>query len=207
MCRNRYRTSEPVDFQTPNFALNCADVPRVEQGLMPTERITLQRLVPLDDETLAPARDAIMRGNPQPPSVILDFMYGAAAYKHWQGGPAIAQVMNERHEDYLKIPSCPTDPDPSYDNGEEDIANDSQDEDYGPSGSKHRKEHYRSTTSDGMLRAMDDVLALSMWIKGNTRESLAAERQKREELAEARAQEAGRLKAQQWVNASFLTQN
>ena len=31
-----------------------------------------------------------------------------------------------------------------------------------------------------------------MFIKGNTLESLAAERQKREELAEARAQEAGR---------------
>ena len=143
-------------------------------------------------------------GNSPPPSVILDFAYGAAAYKLWKGGPAIAQVMGKRHEKYRNIPRRPTVPDPSYDNGEEDVASDPQDEDYRSPSSKHRKERYRSTTSEGMLRAMDDVLALSMWMKGHTRESLAAERQKRQELAEARAQEAGRLKAQQWVNASFL---
>ena len=62
----------------------------------------------------------------------------------------------------------------------EDVESDPQDKDYRPSGSKHRKKHYRSTMSDGVLRAMDDVLALSMFIKGNTLESLA--------VAEARAQ-------------------
>ena len=45
-----------------------------------------------------------------------------------------------------------------------------------------------------MLRAMDEVLALLMFIKGNTVELLAVERQKEEELAEAHSQEAGRLK-------------
>ena len=54
-----------------------------------------------------------------------------------------------------------------------------------------------------MLRAMDDVLALSMFIKGNTFESLVAQRQKREELAEARVQEAGRLKAERLINATW----
>jgi hypothetical protein len=167
---------------------------------MPPERITMQYLVPLGDEFAIPPFDAIMRatGNSPPPAVILDFMYGAAAYKHWRSGP-ILQVLQERHAKYRNLLPHPSVPDPSYDNSEED---DPQDKDYRPPGGKHRKEHYRSTTSEGMLRAMDDVLTLSMWIKGNTRESLAAERQKRAELAEAHAQESGRLKAQEWINAS-----
>ena len=151
------------------------------------------------------AYDALMMGtgNSPPPAVILDFMYGAAAYKCWHSGAAIDQVMKERYEDkYRYIPTLISE---SSDRGEEDAESDPQDKDHQPSDSKRRKAHYRSTASEDLLRAMDDVLALSMFIKGNTPESLAAERQKREELAEARAQEAGRLKAQQWVNATWAS--
>ena len=167
---------------------------------MPTERLTMQYLVLPRTRDITYAYDALMMGtgNSPPSAVILDFMYGAAAYKCWHSGAAIDQVMKERYEDkYRNIPTLISEP--SDDRGEEDAESDPQDKDHRPSGSKQRKEHY----SEGLLRAMDDVLALSMFIKGNTRESLAAERQKREELAEARAQEAGRLKAQQWVNATW----
>jgi hypothetical protein len=169
---------------------------------MPPERLMIQYVVLPKSRNLISASDARMMGtgNSPPPAVILDFMYGAAAYKHWHSGPAIDQVMKECHGDKVRdIPHIPTVPylsDPSS----EDAASDSQDEDYRPSGSTHRRAHYRSTMSEGMLHAMDQVLALSMWVKGNTVESLAAERQKRQELAEAHAQEAGRLKVQQWVN-------
>ena len=43
-----------------------------------------------------------------------------------------------------------------------------QDKDYQPSGSKRRKKHYRSSMSDGMPRAMDDILALSMFNQGKS---------------------------------------
>lgn len=46
--------------------------------------------------------------------------------------------------------------------------------------------------SDGMLRAMDDVLSLSMLLKGSTSESMAAERQRREEKT-------SKVKVQQWM--------
>ncbi|KAF8323658.1 hypothetical protein F5887DRAFT_1025889 [Amanita rubescens] len=46
-----------------------------------------------------------------------------------------------------------------------------------------------------MLRAMDDVLALSVLVKGTTPELMAAERQKREEAEEL-------PKVQQWMQSS-----
>ena len=103
--------------------------------------------------------------------------------------------MKEHYEDtYQSITSSiPMAPDLSDDSGEEDVPSDPQDKDYQPP-SKHRKTHYRSTMSKDMLCAMDEVFALSMFMMGNTVQSLAAERQKEEELAEARSQEAGRLK-------------
>ena len=154
---------------------------------MPTERITMQYLVLPSDQFLSPAFDARIggTGNSPPPCVILDFMYGVAAYQHWHSGTAIDQVMKKRYEEKYRNISILTVSDPSNDRSEEDV------------------EHEEEPFSEGMLRAMDDVLALSMYMKGNTRESLAAERQKREELAEARAQEAGRVKAERWVNETW----
>jgi hypothetical protein len=56
--------------------------------------------------------------------------------------------------------------------------------------------------SDEMLRAMDEVLAISMLLKGTTPELMAAERQRQEEADELRAMEAGRVKVQQWMQSS-----
>ena len=105
-------------------------------------------------------------------------MYGVAANRRWHSA-AIDQVMKKRYADkYQNIP-IPMVSDPE---------SDPRDKDY---------------TSEEMLRAMDDMPAFSMFIKGNTFESLVAQRQKREELAEARVQEAGRLKAERWINATW----
>ena len=53
--------------------------------------------------------------------------------------------------------------------------------------------------SNGMLRAMDSILALSMLLKGTTPELMAAERVKdrREEAKESRVNEAIRVKVPQ----------
>ena len=48
--------------------------------------------------------------------------------------------------------------------------------------------------SDGILHAKDNVLALSMLLKGTTPELMAAERQGRKEVEELRAKEASRVK-------------
>ena len=56
--------------------------------------------------------------------------------------------------------------------------------------------------SDGMLRAMDNVLALSMLLKGTTPQLMAAERQKQEEAEEVRVKAASCAKVQQWMQTS-----
>ena len=58
--------------------------------------------------------------------------------------------------------------------------------------------------SDGMLNAMDDVLALSMLLKGTTPELMAAERQRQEEVEELHAKEASRVKVEQWMQSLSL---
>ena len=50
---------------------------------------------------------------------------------------------------------------------------------------------------------MDNVLALSMLLKGTTSDSMAAERERREEAEELRAREASRVKVQQWMQSSL----
>jgi hypothetical protein len=45
-----------------------------------------------------------------------------------------------------------------------------------------------------MLRAMDDILALSMLLKGTTPDMITAERQRQEDKEELRAREASQVK-------------
>jgi hypothetical protein len=53
--------------------------------------------------------------------------------------------------------------------------------------------------SGGMLDAMDNVLKLSMLLKGRTPQSVAAERERREEEEELHIQKAGQVKSQRWI--------
>ncbi|KAK0187236.1 hypothetical protein F5146DRAFT_767916 [Armillaria mellea] len=160
--------------KTPNFALNPEDIPRVEEGDVPASRITLQYMKPPRRLDPVLQRDARITGPRGPPvsTIILDFVYGVATLKRWSGGPDVEKMMQEHFEDvYKSIPPLPR---------------------------KHRRCH-TDQTSDSMLHAMDTVLALSMYVKGNTWESLAAERERAMEEAELRAQEAGSVKVKQWL--------
>ena len=58
------------------------------------------------------------------------------------------------------------------------------------------------TMSDGMLHAMDDLLMLSMLLKGTTPELMATERQRQEEEEELCTKEDSQAKVQQWVQSS-----
>ncbi|KAK0462194.1 hypothetical protein IW261DRAFT_1348408 [Armillaria novae-zelandiae] len=189
--------------KTPNFALNPEDIPRVEEGDIPTSRITLQHIQPPQGLDRVAQRDARITGSGNPPvsAIILDFVYGVAALKRWSRGPDVEKMMREHFEAVYE--SIPPRPRPSPEFSDDDIRDDDpNDDDYEPqrsgTGSKHRR-RYTDKTSDSMLRAMDTVLALSMYVKGNTLESLAAERERCTEEAELRAQEASSEKVKQWL--------
>ncbi|KAF8341157.1 hypothetical protein F5887DRAFT_1062495 [Amanita rubescens] len=173
--------------KTPNFALDPADIRTVEADPMPP---TIFRFRNMTRGT----------GISPPSTVILDFMYGVAAYRRWGSGQDIKEVMQHRFaEHYKPIPIPPASPRSSDD----DSSLESDDlDDGGVPNRRLRGRNYNSKMSDGMLRAMDDVLMLSMLLKGTTPELMATERQKREEEEELRAKEASRVKVQQWMQSS-----
>ncbi|KAF8351787.1 hypothetical protein F5887DRAFT_1057619 [Amanita rubescens] len=183
---------------TPNFALDPADIPRVEAGPMPSSRITLHTLAP--DTSFHPILQGDARitgtGTSLPSTVILDYMYGVAAYRRWGSGQDIEKVMDQHFSKHYKsIPMPPASP---YLSG-----SDSFSEPDDPNDGNRRRRNHSAKMSDEMLRAMDKVLALSMLLKGTTPEMMAAERQRREEAEELRAKEASRVKVQQWMQSSL----
>jgi hypothetical protein len=166
---------------------------------MPPSRITLQHLVVPLDLAPVPAFDARFTGADilPPPSILLDYMYGVAAYKRWGGGQVIDRAMQQRFaEHHQNIPIPPASPPSGSNDDSED--DDPDDTGYQPN-TRPRGRHHRSKMSDGMLRAMDDVLLLSRLLKGQSPQSIAAEQQRQEDAADLRAMEASRAKVQQWM--------
>jgi len=175
---------------------------------MPPSRITLQRLKQSHRRGLVPDWDAQMTGVatdiPPPPSILLDYMYGAAAYQSWgRNGQDMTNMMDDRHADrYHDIPiysysshssQGENSPEPDDANGDDD------------SRTQNGGRNHRSHASDGLLRAMDGMARLAMLMKGTTSEAMAAERQKRADEAELRRheaelheREASRVKVELW---------
>jgi hypothetical protein len=172
---------------------------------MPPSRITLQHLRPHAGRDPIRQYDARIAGEPgilPPPSALLDFMYGVAAYRRWGSRQDINEVMQHRYtECYGSIPIPSASP-PSSDGDSSPEPDDINDLDHEPD-RRRRGRNHRSNMSDGMLCAMDDVLKLSMLLKGTTPQAMAAERQRREEGEELRAKQASRVKVQQWMQSSL----
>jgi len=162
---------------------------------MPRSRITMQYLSPPPGNYPHPATDAHFNGtrNPQPETLLLDYMYGAAAYKRWGSGEAIAKVMQEHYKDTwanILLPSYS--PSSSSEGG--------SDPDTSCPPRRHSgRRHRRLDMSEGMLDAMDQIEALSMWLKGHTPQSLALEQERYEKEEMARAKEASQARVQQWM--------
>jgi hypothetical protein len=132
-------------------------------------------------------------------------MYGVAAYRRWHSGQDIDEVM-QRHfaERYKSIPIPPaslpsSDGDSSLES--DDLDDNDNDNEYRPN-RRPRGRNHSSNMSDGMLRVMDNILTLSMLLKGTTPELMAAERQRQEEGEELRTKEASQVKVQQWMQKS-----
>jgi hypothetical protein len=170
---------------------------------MPPSRITLHHLQPDDSDPIRQS-DARITGTgiPPPSTVVLDFMYGVAAYRRWGSGEEMREVMQHRFtEHYKPIPILPASLPSSDGNSSpesDDLDNDNK---YKPNRRPKGRNH-TSNMSDGMLRAMDNVLMLSMLLKGTTPELMATERQRQEEAEELHAKEASRVKVQQWMQSS-----
>ncbi|KAH9036199.1 hypothetical protein EDB85DRAFT_2288403 [Lactarius pseudohatsudake] len=228
--------------KTPNHGLDPTDIPRVEpsdrQGPVPADHFTLHRLKKppgynpariaaiastgsLDPDiafTLGLNVDALFRSTDSlPPAVVLDYVYGIAAYKQWNSkrdDKAVHGVIGAyRNEHYVDIPA--TSPSPPTDNNEgpsdesDDEAHDPtyvpdnlvdcHDPDHAPTTSSR----YTSTrTGDEMAKAMDDLNAVLMLVRGITPEEAAKRRERRMEEEELKAQEAGRSKVMEWMRTT-----
>jgi len=195
--------------KTPNFALNPADVPRIEPGGMPTSRITLQHIIPPIGLFLIPQCDvrADWSSPLAPPSILLDYVYGVAAINRW-GVNDIHQMMTERHvAAFSHIPPFHYSP-PTSDDEEVIESNDAADPDYKPPGAGYRHRTHDRSKESGLSRAMDFAFEFSMYLKGYPPgTTLAMVRQKQEEEAELRSRQAGREVVQRWLQTGAGTSN
>ena len=170
---------------------------------MPPSHITLHHLKPDTSHVLMPQYDACIAsmGISPPSTIILDFMYGIAVYWHWGSGHDIKEVMQHHFtEHYKSIPILPA----SLPSGDDDSAPESDDLDndnkYKPNRWPRGRNH-SSNMSDGMLCVMNNVLTLSMLLKGTTPQLMATERQRQEEVEELCMKEASWVKVQQWMQS------
>ncbi|KAH9008766.1 hypothetical protein EDB84DRAFT_1671824 [Lactarius hengduanensis] len=176
---------EVAFLKTPNYGLDPTDIPRIEptdrEGPVPTDHFTLHRLAMPPGLNV----DALFGStNSLPPVVILDYVYGIAAYNQWNSrrpDKTVHSVMgNYRQEHYINIPAI--EPSPPTDNYEG---------------------HYISTrTGDVMAKAMDDLNAFLMLVRGITPEEAAKRREERMEEEELKAQEASRSKVMEWMRTT-----
>jgi hypothetical protein len=138
-------------------------------------------------------------GVPLPSTIILDYVYGIAAYKAWRSkrGEGFNRMMAYRNEHYAEIPPPPAPPDDIDDTDVTSGPDDPKDSDYKPP--KPRKTH-TSTRRSGLEETMDELNMILMYMHGITPEMAAERRQKEIELEERAAQEASRSKVMEWRN-------
>lgn len=196
--------------KTPNYGLDPADIARVDppgrvdKGPAPTDHYTLHHLnepngynptraaslinteTPHSVSTLFGAglhMDALFQGTGDslPPTVILDYVYGVAAYRRWNSrrhDEDVHDVMgNYRNEYYVNIPTIPPSP----------------------------RRHTLTTTGDIMAKAMDDLNAVLMSVHGITPQEATHRSEKRMEEEELKAQEASRGKVMDWMKTTHVS--
>ncbi|KAH9965207.1 hypothetical protein BC827DRAFT_1382322 [Russula dissimulans] len=207
--------------KTPNYGLGPEHIRRFQRGSSRPDYITLHWLKKPQDydptllETLqnggvGPATalalganvDALFRGKGGllPSTVILDYVYGVAAYQSWQSNRGdVSNVMKAyRDKHYAQITPLP--PPPPQDTDDTDDPDDPTGPDYHPP--EPRRQRYTSTRRDesDLAKAMDELNMVLMYIHGITPEVAAERRQRKIEQEERAAQEASRSKVMEWRN-------
>ncbi|KAH9042313.1 hypothetical protein EDB84DRAFT_1266912 [Lactarius hengduanensis] len=181
--------------KTPNYGLDPTDIRRFERGPTDTAHITLHQLMKPDTHVDALFNGADRSLLPLPHDIVLDYMYGVAAYKRWKSTADIHAVMKSYYEEhYANIRPLPR-KSPSDGGDDAPEPHDPRETDYNP-----RKGHHPSTSrGDVMGEAIDDLNLVLMFINGTTPEEVAERREKRMEEEERAAQERGRNKVTEWM--------
>ena len=143
--------------------------------------------------------DAVFRGDgvSLPSTVILDYLYGIAAYQAWrsESGDGFDQMEAYRNKHYAQIPPrSRASPDDIYDTDVTSGPDDPDDPDYKP------RKRYLPTKKSGLEEAMDELNMVLMYVNGITPEMAAERRQKEIEREERVAQEGSRSKVMEWRN-------
>lgn len=151
--------------------------------------------------SLGASMDAVFRGTTRrrklPPTIILDYLYGVAAYNHWRSrknGDELRRLMRNLHNN-----------------------RESNDSEYVPSGSssgdhnpgpnhplaslqvRRSRRHTSAWKGNVMTKAMDDLNIVLMMLKGITPEDLIRRREQQVEEEEMRAQKASQNKVLAWI--------
>ena len=143
-------------------------------------------------------------GTDTPPIILLNFMYGVAAYKRWRSPPGVGIIKAyfEEHYKHISVPR-PRAPSgesesPSY----EDTQEDPNDPDNAPDNSTQEDPNDPDYVPDNssMVAAMDELDMVLMYIRGITPEEAAIRWEKRLKEEEQMAQEAGRRKVMEWID-------
>jgi hypothetical protein len=138
--------------------------------------------------------DALFQGEggSLPSTVILDYVYGVAAYKSWHSNRGDVDVMDEYHKKHYAPRASSDDTDDASEPDE-------------PSGSEckpsePRKPSTRTRRRDesDLAKAMDELNVFLMHIHGITPEEAAERRQKEIDQEERAAQEVSRSKVTEW---------
>jgi len=221
---SKHTKKEVAFLKTPNYGLRPEDIKRFRRGDERQAYITLQwikkpkKYDPTKAEAFKAIQDAGIivppsfahealqsvdalfggEGVPLPFTVILDYLYGVAAYAAWRSKShdGFEQMRAYRNANYVGIPPLPPSPDGLDETDVTSGPDDPGDSEYKPA--QPRKQY---TTSRGDLEeAMDELNLFLMYIHGITPEMAAERRQKEIEREEQAAQEASRSKVMEWRN-------
>lgn len=192
----------------------------VGNGAMPPNRITMQYLKPDNSNCTPPAHDAVFAntphtpqsrdGNGPPPAVLLDFVYGAAAYKLWGTGQEMAKEIQRKFEgEYFNIPVIPRESFSPFSEDSGDEPDDPNDFQSNLAGSRSKLQKFSthaergsndaSRTQGSLIDGMDSMNALMMHLRGVTPEMMIAKQRKNEEEEQLKDEADSRSKVLEWL--------
>jgi hypothetical protein len=173
---------------------------RPVQGPIPQHRLTLHNLAPAEGRFPYPCEDANYSPTEDspPPAILLDYMYGVAAYDRWKA-PSIQPIVEQYFTDHYKsIPLLPG-PGPSDSEDRVDKADDTCDGDYETTATRGHGHSSRR----GLAEAMDEMNAFLMSLSGIIPQAIAEKWQTEEEVTQLKAHEESQEKVVQWLQSEI----
>jgi hypothetical protein len=143
-------------------------------------------------------------GTSPPSDIILDYMYGVAALQRWgveASREKLQKVYESRYKPLLTAPG-PHSGDDGTDSADDeggDDGDDPRDADYDPNASQQH--HASIRRGDKMAKAMDNLNAVLMYLKGTSPQEVAARWEKRMDEEEEITRKASQNKVMGWMKA------